>query len=135
MLVEAAVRNHILSCAGIDSTAEFIARQKQAMQKRTRSAGDACSMQLVLISGLSGSGKSVALKALEDAGYYCVDNLPATLLPELVDFSREAGYARVAVSVDARSAALARAAGAYRRAASGAASTARDLPRGERRDA
>ena len=41
-------------------------------------------MQLVLISGLSGSGKSIALHVLEDAGHYCVDNLPATLLPQLV---------------------------------------------------
>ena len=62
---------------------------------------------LVLVSGLSGSGKSIALKVLEDAGYYCVDNLPATLLLEVVDFLREAGHERVAVSVDARSAALA----------------------------
>ena len=59
------------------------------------------------MSGLSGSGKSIALKVLEDAGYYCVDNLPATLLLEVVDFLREAGHERVAVSVDARSAALA----------------------------
>jgi RNase adapter protein RapZ len=59
------------------------------------------------VSGLSGSGKSIALKVLEDAGYYCVDNLPATLLLEVVDFLREAGHQRVAVSVDARSAALA----------------------------
>jgi RNase adapter protein RapZ len=59
------------------------------------------------VSGLSGSGKSIALKVLEDDGYYCVDNLPATLLLEVVDFLREAGHQRVAVSVDARSAALA----------------------------
>ena len=62
---------------------------------------------LVLVSGLSGSGKSIALKVLEDAGYYCVDNLPATQLAEVVDFLRDAGHERVAVSVDARSAALA----------------------------
>ena len=62
---------------------------------------------LVVVSGLSGSGKSIALKVLEDAGYYCVDNLPATLLLEVVDFLTEAGHERVAVSVDARSAALA----------------------------
>ncbi len=62
---------------------------------------------LVLVSGLSGSGKSIALKVLEDAGYYCVDNLPATLLLEVVDFLAEAGHERVAVSVDARSAAAA----------------------------
>ena len=64
-------------------------------------------MQLVLVSGLSGSGKSIALKVLEDSGYYCVDNLPATLLLEVVDFLAEAGHDRAAVSVDARSAAVA----------------------------
>ena len=60
-------------------------------------------MQLVIISGLSGSGKSVALNVLEDASFYCVDNLPATLLFETVAFLRNAGYERVAVTVDARS--------------------------------
>lgn len=60
-------------------------------------------MQLVLISGLSGSGKSVALNVLEDAGFYCVDNLPAALLLETVAFLRDAGYARVAITIDARS--------------------------------
>ena len=60
-------------------------------------------MQLVLITGLSGSGKSVALNALEDAGYYCVDNLPVNLLPELVSFLAHAGYSRVALSIDVRS--------------------------------
>lgn len=60
-------------------------------------------MQLVLISGLSGSGKSIAIKVLEDAGYYCVDNLPVLLLSETTDFLRKAGYEKIAVSVDARS--------------------------------
>src|SRR3954453_10203126 len=60
-------------------------------------------MQLVLITGLSGSGKSVALNALEDAGYYCVDNLPVKLLAELVAFLSQAGYTRVALSMDVRS--------------------------------
>ena len=63
-------------------------------------------MQLILVSGLSGSGKSIALHVLEDGGYYCVDNLPATLLLETVDFLAEAGHDRAAVSIDARSAAL-----------------------------
>ncbi len=63
-------------------------------------------MQLVLVSGMSGSGKSIALTVLEDAGYYCVDNLPAALLAEVVRFLAEAGHAHVAVSVDARSVAL-----------------------------
>ncbi len=60
-------------------------------------------MQLIIVTGLSGSGKSVALKALEDSAYYTSDNLPALLLPSLVDFLRDAGYAHVAVSIDARS--------------------------------
>ncbi|KAA3653503.1 MAG: RNase adapter RapZ [Proteobacteria bacterium] len=60
-------------------------------------------MQIVLISGLSGSGKSIALNVLEDAGYYVVDNLPATLLPQLVSNLRSSGYQRVAVAVDVRS--------------------------------
>jgi UPF0042 nucleotide-binding protein len=59
-----------------------------------------------LVSGLSGSGKSIALRFLEDSGYYCVDNLPATLLLETMDFLAAAGHERVAVSIDARSAAL-----------------------------
>ena len=63
-------------------------------------------MQLILVTGLSGSGKSVALHVLEDAGYYCVDNLPAPLLPELVATLREAGRDKVAVAVDARTASL-----------------------------
>ena len=63
--------------------------------------------ELIVVSGLSGSGKSIALKVLEDAGYYCVDNLPATLLLEVADFlALEAGQERVAISVDARSASL-----------------------------
>lgn len=64
-------------------------------------------MQLVLVSGLSGSGKSIALRVLEDGGYYCVDNLPATLLSETVDFLAEAGHERVGLSIDARSASVA----------------------------
>jgi UPF0042 nucleotide-binding protein len=65
-------------------------------------------VQLVLVSGLSGSGKSIALRVLEDGGYYCVDNLPANLLMETVDFLADAGHDRAAVSIDARSAALPR---------------------------
>ncbi|HEX7813269.1 MAG TPA: RNase adapter RapZ [Burkholderiales bacterium] len=60
-------------------------------------------MQLIVISGLSGSGKSIALNVLEDSGYYCVDNLPAKLLTGLTQFLAQAGYERVAVSIDVRS--------------------------------
>lgn len=59
-------------------------------------------MDLILVSGLSGSGKTVALRLLEDAGYYCVDNIPSPLLQMLVKELRDHGYERVAVAVDIR---------------------------------
>jgi UPF0042 nucleotide-binding protein len=61
-------------------------------------------MQLILITGLSGSGKSVALNVLEDAGFYYVDNLPARLLPQTVGFLAGAGHPRAALSSELRSA-------------------------------
>ena len=60
-------------------------------------------MRLVLVSGLSGSGKSIAIAVLEDAGYYCIDNLPLSLLVAVVDHLAAQGMARVAIAVDARS--------------------------------
>jgi UPF0042 nucleotide-binding protein len=62
-------------------------------------------MRLVIVSGLSGSGKSVALHMLEDLDYYCVDNIPAGLLPMFISHtvrSNEATYGYTAVGVDAR---------------------------------
>ena len=60
-------------------------------------------MQLVVLSGVSGSGKSVALKSLEDAGFFCVDNLPAELIAPLADYAVARGEPRVAIGADARS--------------------------------
>ena len=63
-------------------------------------------MKLVIISGLSGSGKTIALHTLEDEDYYCVDNLPLGLLPELVEriLNREIQpYENIAIGIDARS--------------------------------
>lgn len=60
-------------------------------------------MELVLITGMSGSGKSIALRALEDAGYYCVDNLPPDLLLPLVDLEQSDTRRRVAIAMDVRS--------------------------------
>ncbi|TSE34651.1 RNase adapter protein RapZ [Tepidimonas charontis] len=62
------------------------------------------SLQLVLITGMSGSGKSVALHALEDAGYYCVDNLPPELLEAFVEVERAHRVEHMAVAMDVRSA-------------------------------
>jgi UPF0042 nucleotide-binding protein len=61
-------------------------------------------MRIVLITGISGSGKSVALNVLEDTGYYCVDNLPPALLSHLVVQLIDEGTQALAVAVDARSA-------------------------------
>src|SRR6476469_8245791 len=61
-------------------------------------------LEIVLITGMSGSGKSVALRALEDAGYYCVDNLPPELLLSFVALEKKAGAERVAIAMDVRSA-------------------------------
>ncbi len=63
-------------------------------------------MKITIVSGLSGSGKSIALNAFEDEGYYCIDNLPITLLEttvnELAD-NLPAGYDHIALGIDARS--------------------------------
>lgn len=61
-------------------------------------------MKLTIISGRSGSGKSTVLHILEDRGYYCIDNLPASLLPALADrlSAEDSDSANVAVSIDAR---------------------------------
>lgn len=70
---------------------------------------------LIIVTGLSGSGKSIALHALEDSGYYCVDNLPATMLPQIAQHLQSenkrqgnstSNYDRVAISIDSRSAAI-----------------------------
>lgn len=72
--------------------------------------------QLIIVTGLSGSGKSIALRVLEDSGYYCIDNLPATMLPQIAEHlqsvnkqtksSQLANFDRVAISIDSRSAAI-----------------------------
>jgi UPF0042 nucleotide-binding protein len=63
-------------------------------------------MQILVVTGLSGAGKSTCLRALEDLGYYCVDNLPVPMLPMLVQTKQDApgaGPKRIAVGIDARS--------------------------------
>ena len=61
-------------------------------------------MELLIVSGMSGAGKSVAMNALEDIGFFCIDNVPAGLLPSIMAFSRagEMHLKRVAVSMDVR---------------------------------
>ncbi|MGD8556934.1 MAG: RNase adapter RapZ, partial [Chromatiales bacterium] len=64
-------------------------------------------MRLIVVTGLSGSGKSVALHALEDAGYYCIDNLPVSLMPALTGelLGNDRLYKQdVAIGIDVRTA-------------------------------
>src|ERR1035437_616037 len=61
-------------------------------------------LQIVLITGMSGSGKSVALHALEDVGFFCVDNLPPELLLPLVQLEKVHPASRIAIAIDVRSA-------------------------------
>jgi RNase adapter protein RapZ len=58
--------------------------------------------RFVIVTGLSGAGKSQALKSFEDLGFYCLDNLPPTLLPGLLDLVRTVGRDRLAVALDVR---------------------------------
>lgn len=69
--------------------------------KKIRSGG----LELMIITGLSGAGKSEALKYFEDAGYYCIDNLPARLLLNLIEFfsSRDCKIKKIALAIDLRS--------------------------------
>ena len=61
-------------------------------------------MELLIVSGLSGAGKSVAMNALEDIGFFCIDNVPAGLLPSITAFSKAGDnqLERVALSMDVR---------------------------------
>jgi UPF0042 nucleotide-binding protein len=59
-------------------------------------------MRVVLVTGISGSGKSIAINVLEDDGFFCIDNLPAQFLHDVIASLEEQGYGRVAVSIDAR---------------------------------
>ena len=68
-------------------------------------AGYYCPVRIIILSGLSGSGKSVALHMLEDLGFYCIDNIPAALLKPFVSYtvrSAETTYERTAIGLDAR---------------------------------
>lgn len=62
--------------------------------------------QLIIVTGLSGSGKSIALRALEDSGYYCIDNLPTTMLPNIAAHLSGEHHDLVAISIDSRSAGI-----------------------------
>ena len=59
-------------------------------------------MKIVIISGLSGAGKSTALKILEDTGYYCVDNIPLSLIEQVIPIYQQNNFNKIAIGIDAR---------------------------------
>ncbi|MCR2745160.1 RNase adapter RapZ [Limnobacter parvus] len=59
-------------------------------------------MKVVLVTGLSGSGKSVAIRALEDSHFYCVDNLPPSFIPQVINRLSTEGISQIAIAADAR---------------------------------
>ncbi len=63
-------------------------------------------MELLIVTGLSGAGKSLAVNALEDIGYFCIDNIPAGLMPRLLEFAEQGGsmLQKVAIVLDIRGA-------------------------------
>ena len=77
---------------------------KEKRHAARRAARTATRSRFVVLTGLSGSGKSQAIRALEDLGYFCVDNLPIALLPMLAELTLRAGseITRAAVVVDVR---------------------------------
>ncbi len=77
--------------------------RKSAALLRGRAAGHRDGAELVIITGMSGSGKASALKAFEDLGYYCVDNLPVELIPRFAELALQSGeIPRTALVVDVR---------------------------------
>ena len=127
ILVEVAARNQLLRSRGhhaarrlVDGSPASSIRRRRTVEARHRSrrralmrekrhaarraARTAVTSKFVVLTGLAGSGKSQAIKALEDLGYFCVDNLPVALLPTLADLTQRAGseISRAAVVVDVR---------------------------------
>src|ERR1700740_1266874 len=76
---------------------------KPAVGKARGRKGEPYAAELVIITGMSGSGKASALKAFEDLGYYCVDNLPVELIPRFAELALQSGeIPRTALVVDVR---------------------------------
>ncbi len=107
-IVEVAVRNHLLKLRGVHSASELVDRQSRKAGEPattvTTPSGRGRRANIVILTGLSGAGKSTAAKAFEDLGYYCADNLPPVLLPKIVEVVSEArgDDARIAMGVDVR---------------------------------
>lgn len=84
------------------TTAAKPARRRERAPKKSRRAGETRSPELVVITGMSGSGKATVLKVFEDLGYYAVDNIPVELIPRFAELVRSSEIQRTAIVVDVR---------------------------------
>jgi UPF0042 nucleotide-binding protein len=92
-----------LLLSGKMGTRRKVGKVKQLRDKPVRKAAAGSPAELVIITGMSGSGKASVLKACEDLGYYCVDNLPVGLIPRFAELvGQSAEIARTAIVVDVR---------------------------------
>src|SRR5687767_15771811 len=78
--------------------------KRKATQAAARPPGARGTRRFVILTGLSGAGKTQAIRALEDLGYFCVDNLPSTLIPTMAELASRAdtGLEKVAIVADVR---------------------------------
>jgi len=91
-IVEVAARNHLLKLQGHHSAKDFQEKLSREIAQATVTRGSATRwselappLRIVLLTGMSGGGKSTAIRALEDAGWFCIDNLPVLLVPKLLE--------------------------------------------------
>jgi len=78
-------------------------RKKSVIAKAPAAPGNSRGSRILIVSGLSGSGKTVALRAVEDSGFYCVDNIPVSLISSLIDkISGQSGSRHIAIGIDIR---------------------------------
>src|SRR6266550_8057985 len=87
---------------GVRKLTDKLRRRVRKAARKTRSGARGGAGELVVITGMSGSGKASVLKAFEDLGYYCVDNLPIELIPRFAELAQNSEYQRTALVVDIR---------------------------------
>ena len=105
-LIEVAARNQLLKLQGIHSARAFrdqLASRDGTSDATPRRGRGGVAMQIVIVTGLSGAGKSTALRALEDIEFTCVDNIPVPLVAQMVDhLAHEGDRDKLAIAIDAR---------------------------------
>src|SRR4029078_8815827 len=107
-LIEVAARNQLLKVQGTHSARAFRDQLHRAMEAQSESTVDMPmdaveEMHIVIVTGLSGAGKSTALRALEDIEFFCVDNIPMPLVAQMVDhLTLEGDRDKLSIAIDSR---------------------------------